>query len=127
MGRLATREAGRPLGQGDVFAAVSNPTRRRMLDLLAGGARPAGDLVAAFPGLPQPAVSRHLKVLREAGLVTTSPKAQQRIYSLRPDRLREVDAWVSHYRSFWLGRLEALSRHLDRPTGGRPGAVGGRR
>ena len=126
MPRPTAQGLGRATGGGDVFAAVSNPTRRRMLDLLARGARPAGDLVAAFPALPQPAVSRHLRVLREAGLVVTHPRAQQRIYSLRPDGLREVDAWVSHYRSFWLGRLDALSEHLDRRSGPRPGARGGR-
>ncbi|MCI4324736.1 MAG: metalloregulator ArsR/SmtB family transcription factor [Thermoplasmata archaeon] len=109
----------------DVFAAVSNPTRRRILDLLRARDRPAGELVAAFPGLPQPAVSRHLKVLRLAGLVRVSPHAQQRIYSLRPTRLRELDAWVSLYREFWPARLDSLAEHLDRtrarPARGRGG------
>jgi DNA-binding transcriptional ArsR family regulator len=127
MARLRNAEGGRSVAHSDVFAAVSNPTRRRMLDLLADGARPAGDLVAAFPALPQPAVSRHLKVLREAGLVVTAPRAQQRIYSLRPEGLREVDAWISHYRSFWLDRLESLSRHLDRAPIGRTPTKGGHR
>jgi DNA-binding transcriptional ArsR family regulator len=110
------------LESNDVFAAVSNPTRRRILDLLKASERPAGDLVAAFPSLPQPAVSRHLRILREAGLVSVSPRAQQRVYSLRPAKLRELDAWVSLYREFWTGRLDALEEHLDRsdhgPTGG---------
>jgi|SRR5271154_3628840 len=97
-----------------VFMAVSNPTRRRILDLLKGRDRPAGELVAAFPALPQPAISRHLRVLREAGLVEVSPRAQQRIYSLQPARLRELDAWVSVYRGFWTDRLGSLSTHLDR-------------
>jgi len=79
----------------DVFTAVSNPTRRRILDLLTLRDRPAGELASAFPSLPQPAVSRHLKVLRLAGLVRGFPRAQQRVYSLRPNRLREVDEWVS--------------------------------
>ena len=96
-----------------VFAAVSNPDRRRILDLLRSGERPAGELVAAFPGLPQPAVSRHLKVLRQAGLVVVSPRAQQRIYSLEPKKLRDVDSWVSLYREFWSGRLESLAAHLE--------------
>ncbi len=96
-----------------VFAAVSNPSRRRILDLLKAGGRPAGDLVAAFPDLPQPAISRHLRILREAGLVTVLPKAQQRIYSLRPMKLRGVDAWVSLYREFWSSRLDSLATHLD--------------
>jgi len=96
-----------------VFAAVSNPNRRRILDLLKAGERPAGELVAAFPKLPQPAVSRQLRILREAGLVTVSQRAQQRIYSLEPTKLREVDAWVSLYREFWSGRLDSLEAHLD--------------
>jgi len=99
-----------------VFSALANPERRRILDLLRHGERPAGELVAAFPGLPQPAISRHLRVLREAGLVRVSPKAQQRIYSIQPNRLREVDSWVSHYRRFWSGRLQRLSEHLDRES-----------
>jgi len=96
-----------------VFAAVSNPTRRRILELLRGGERQAGELVSAFPSLPQPAVSRHLRVLREAGLVAVSPQAQRRIYSLKPSKLREVDAWVSSYREFWSGRLESLKTRLS--------------
>jgi len=100
-----------------VFAALSNPTRRRMLELLKEGERQAGELVAAFPALPQPAVSRHLRILREAGLVVVSPQAQRRIYALQPGRLREVDTWVSAYREFWSGRLESLKTHLDERKG----------
>jgi len=96
-----------------VFAAVSNPTRRRILELLKDGERQAGELVSAFPSLPQPAVSRHLRVLREAGLVAVSPQAQRRVYTLKPGKLREVDAWVSSYREFWSGRLESLNTHLN--------------
>ena len=97
-----------------VFAAVANPERRKLLDLLKSGGKPAGELVAAFPGLPQPAVSRHLRILREAGLVVVSPRAQRRIYSLRPDGLREVDSWVSLYRRFWQEHLDSLAEHLDK-------------
>lgn len=109
------------MGQGRyranaVFAALSNPERRRMLDLLRQGERPAGELAAAFPELPQPAISRHLRILRESGLVTVSPRAQRRIYALEPGRLREVDAWVSEYRRFWSGRLDSLAAHLDSAT-----------
>ena len=96
-----------------VFAALANPDRRKILDLRRDGERPAGDLVAAFPGLPQPAVSRHLRTLREAGLVVASPRAQKRLYSLEPSKLREVDAWVSRYREFWPVKLDALSSHLE--------------
>jgi DNA-binding transcriptional ArsR family regulator len=109
-----------------VFAAVSNPTRRQILDLLKGGGRPAGELVEAFSALPQPAVSRHLRILREAELVDVSPHAQQRIYSLRPEGLRELDAWVSRYREFWSGRLDSLADHLDTKYDARP-REGGRR
>ena len=96
-----------------VFAAVSNADRRKMLDILKFGDRPVGELVEAFPDLPQPAVSRHLKILREAGLVSVSPRAQRRIYSLRPAKLRELDVWISYYRGFWSGRLDSLATHLD--------------
>jgi DNA-binding transcriptional ArsR family regulator len=96
----------------DVFAAVAEPTRRAMLDLLAEGDRAAGDLVAAFPSLTQPAISRHLRVLRDVGLVDSRPDAQRRIYALRPERLAEVDAWLARYRRFWSGQLDALENHL---------------
>ena len=96
-----------------VFAAVSNSERRRILDLLRVSERSAGELVAAFPKLPQPAISRHLRILREAGLVSVSPRARQRIYTLQPTKLREVDAWVSLYREFWSGRLDSLTAHLN--------------
>jgi DNA-binding transcriptional ArsR family regulator len=97
----------------DVFVAVAEPTRRAILDLLAEGERPAGALVAAFPELTQPAVSRHLRVLLEVGLVEVRPEAQRRIYALRPDRLAEMDDWLGRYRRFWDHRLDALERHLD--------------
>jgi len=98
----------------DVFSAVAEPTRRQMLVLLAKGERSAGELVEAFPQLTQPAVSRHLRVLREARLVEVRPRAQQRIYALRPERLRELDRWVSIYRPFWSDRLDSLESHLDK-------------
>lgn len=103
----------------DVFSAVADPSRRQMLDILATGERPAGDLVKAFPRLTQPAVSRHLRVLRETGLVDVRARAQQRIYVLRPGHLRELDQWLSTYRQFWPQQLDALAKHLDRTR--RPG------
>jgi len=103
----------------DVFSAIADPSRRGMLDMLAKGERPAGDLVRAFPRLTQPAVSRHLRVLREAGLVEARARAQQRIYVLRPDHLRELDQWISHYRAFWPQQLDALAAHLDGARGSR--------
>lgn len=99
--------------KNEIFAAVSNRTRRDILDMLRTGDRHAGQLVAAFPRLPQPAISRHLKILREAGLVAVSRQAQKRLYSLQPKKLREVDSWVSLYREFWSGRPESLKDHLD--------------
>jgi DNA-binding transcriptional ArsR family regulator len=100
----------------DVFSAIAEPTRREMLAILAQGERSAGELVEAFPQLTQPAVSRHLRVLREARLVGVRPQAQQRIYALRPERLRELDQWISRYRPFWSDSLDSLEDHLDRTS-----------
>lgn len=97
--------------------AVAEPTRRAILDMLLDGERPAGDFVAAFPSLTQPAVSRHLRVLLDAGLVKVRPEAQRRLYALEPARLAELDLWMSRYRKFWGGRLDALGRHLDQLHG----------
>lgn len=83
-----------------------------MLDLLADGERPAGELVAALPSLTQPAVSRHLRVLREVGLVDVRVDAQRRIYALRPERLTQLDDWLARYRRFWVDHLDALETHL---------------
>jgi len=96
----------------DVFEVVAEPHRRAILDLLSGQPRPAGEIVAAFPALTQPAVSRHLRVLREAGLVEARAAAQQRIYALKPDRLAELDAWLQRFRHHWADHLDALERHL---------------
>ncbi len=106
----------------DVFTAVADPTRRAMLDLLTDGERPAGDLVAAFPALTQPAVSRHLRVLREVGLVDVRAQAQRRIYTLRADRLSEVDEWLGRYRQYWARHLDAVEAHLANTYIGTKGA-----
>ena|SRR5690349_18812137 len=98
----------------DTFSAIADPTRRAMLDLLMKGGRPAGDLVSAFSGISQPAVSKHLRVLREAGLVRVQVRAQQRIYSLQPKPLADLDAWVAKYKVFWPERLDALEKHLSK-------------
>src|SRR5947209_714909 len=97
----------------DVFEAIADPTRRQMLDLLRGREHAAGDLVSAFPRISQPAVSRHLRVLREAGLVNVRRSEQRRVYSLRPEGLAELDTWIARYRHFWNVQLDALERHLD--------------
>lgn len=98
---------------GDVFAAIADPTRRGVLDLLARGRRNAGEIASAFPRLTQPAVSRHLKVLREAGLVSVEVSAQQRIYALRPEGLMELYEWVAKHQAHWTESLDALERYLD--------------
>lgn len=98
----------------DVFEAIAEPSRRALLDVLAEGERSAGELVASLPRLTQPAVSRHLRVLREVGLVEVRPDAQRRIYALRADGLVEIDKWIGRYRRYWADHLDALERHLDR-------------
>jgi DNA-binding transcriptional ArsR family regulator len=97
----------------DTFAVLAEPTRRRILDQLRSRERSVGDLVGALE-LPQPAVSKHLKVLRDSGLVSCRTAAQQRIYRIEPKPLRAVDAWLAPYRRLWTKHLDALERHLDR-------------
>ena len=94
------------------FEVVAEPTRRRILDLLRERSRPVGELVE-LSGLSQPLVSKHLRVLRDAGLVRVRQDAQQRWYELRPEPLLEVDAWLEPYRRLWAESLDALERHLD--------------
>jgi DNA-binding transcriptional ArsR family regulator len=93
--------------------ALADPTRRRILELLATGERSAGELAAEFP-TSRPGVSRHLRVLREHGLVSVRAEAQRRLYSLDPAPLAELDAWLARYRSFWAQRLDALDTELRR-------------
>jgi DNA-binding transcriptional ArsR family regulator len=94
------------------YAALAEPNRRQILDLLRGGERSVGELVERLQ-LSQPGVSKHLKVLREAGLVAVRAAGKQRLYALDPEPLAEVDAWLEPYRDFWSGRLDALERHLE--------------
>jgi DNA-binding transcriptional ArsR family regulator len=96
-----------------LFEALADPHRRQILDLLRDGERAAGDLVEALP-LSQPGASRHLRILRDAGLVTVRKDAQRRIYRLTPGRLAELDAWLAPYRKFWSNRLDALEDHLSK-------------
>jgi DNA-binding transcriptional ArsR family regulator len=95
------------------FEVLAEPRRREILDLLRGGERPVGELVEQL-ALSQPAVSKHLKVLRDAGLVEVRQDAQRRWYRLRPAPLAEIDAWLEPYRDLWRTRLDALESHLDR-------------
>jgi DNA-binding transcriptional ArsR family regulator len=101
----------------DTFSAVADPKRRAMLDLLVKRERSAGELVSAFPGISQPAVSKHLRILKDAGLVDMRVQAQQRIYTLQPKGLAELDAWIAKYKIFWPDRLDSLERHLDKNKG----------
>jgi DNA-binding transcriptional ArsR family regulator len=95
-----------------VFEVLAEPNRRRILDLLRDEPRAVGDLVSEL-GISQPGVSKHLRVLREAGLVSATVDAQRRVYRVRPEPLQEIDAWLAPYRAAWAGRLDALERHLD--------------
>ncbi len=94
------------------FELLAEPNRRRILDLLRDGERPVGELVDRL-GMSQPAVSKHLRLLRESGLVDVRTDAQRRVYRLRPEPLEEVDAWLEPYRRFWNDRFDRLEQHLD--------------
>jgi DNA-binding transcriptional ArsR family regulator len=95
------------------FEAIADPNRRRILDLLRGGEQPAGDLVRVM-GMSQPGLSKHLKALREAGLVSMRPDGQRRLYRLEPHQLGALDAWLQPFRAFWSERLDALDDHLNK-------------
>ena len=96
-----------------VLQALSDPSRRTVLDTLAGGPATAGELAALLP-IARPGVSRHLRVLREAGLVEVRQQAQRRVYSLRPEPLAEVSEWLGRYRDLWEQRLDALHTEIAR-------------
>jgi DNA-binding transcriptional ArsR family regulator len=109
-----------------VFEALADPTRRRIMELLAAGERSAGDLAAEF-AISRPGVSRHLRVLRESGLVRSRGQGQRRLYSVDPAPLAEVQAWLTRYQQFWAQRLDALDTEVRRGrrgagSGGEPGA-----
>jgi DNA-binding transcriptional ArsR family regulator len=95
------------------FDVLAEPNRRRILDLLRAEERPVGELVDALT-LSQPAGSKHLRVLRDAGLVDVRSDAQRRLYRVRADPLRAVDDWLEPFRALWASRLDDLERHLDR-------------
>ena len=98
------------------WAALADPHRRAVLDLLRDRAHAVGELVDRL-GLTQPQASKHLRVLRDAGLVQVRQEAQRRVYALEPGPLAELDVWLAPYRRLWNERLDALGRHLDRmPT-----------
>jgi DNA-binding transcriptional ArsR family regulator len=102
-----------PVATATTFDALSEPARRQILELLRQGERRVGELVERLD-LSQPGVSKHLRVLREAGLVSVRPEGRRRWYGLRPEPLADLDEWLAPYREFWGGRLDALEHHLDR-------------
>src|ERR1043166_7301978 len=95
------------------FAILAEPNRRAMLKLLASSERSVGELERRLR-MPQPTVSKHLRVLRDAGFVESIGAAQRRLYRLKPEPLQELDAWLAPFRRFWSAHLDALERHLDR-------------
>lgn len=101
----------------DQFAALADPTRRHILEMLCEGPRPASAIAGAFELTP-PAISQHLKALRETGLVRVEVDGTRRIYSLDPAGLAAVEAWLVRMRGFWSARLDALERALEREKGG---------
>ena len=94
------------------FEILAEPNRRRILDLLRERERPVGELVGALT-LSQPAVSKHLRILRDAGFVEARVEAQRRLYRVRAEQLREIDEWIAPYRALWNESLDFLERHLD--------------
>src|SRR5580704_8292350 len=97
----------------NLYEAIAEPNRRRIIELVGEGERSAGDLVDALE-ISQPGVSKHLRVLREAGLVSVRKDAQRRVYKLKPEKLAELDAWIRPYRKFWSETLDALDAHLKK-------------
>ena len=95
------------------FGIIAEPNRRAILGLLASSERSVSEIEQKLR-MPQPSVSKHLRVLRDAGFVEARVEAQRRVYSIRAEPLREVDAWLDHFRHFWSTHVDALERHLDR-------------
>jgi len=96
-----------------VFEIIAEPNRRAILSLLVSSQHSVGEIERQL-SMPQPTVSKHLRVLRDAGFVESTVDAQRRLYRLRPEPFQEVDAWLEQFRRFWSARVDALERHLDR-------------
>src|SRR5215469_9165506 len=96
-----------------VFEIIAEPNRRAILSLLVSSQQSVGEIERKLR-MPQPTVSKHLRVLREAGFVESAVDAQRRLYRLRPEPFQEVDAWLAPFRRFWSAHVDALERHLDR-------------
>jgi DNA-binding transcriptional ArsR family regulator len=105
----------RRLASIDVFQAIADPTRRRILDLLGDGERPVTELARQFD-VTLSAISQHMRVLRDAGLVRMRPAGRERLYRLSADPLREVSEWVGHHERFWRDKLAALGDHLEKES-----------
>ena len=97
----------------DAFETLADPSRRRIVEALRAGERPVNDIVARVD-IHQSGVSRHLRILAEAGFVRVRPDGAQRFYSLRPERFQEIDAWVQRYRALWESRLDRFARALEK-------------
>ena len=95
------------------FEIIAEPNRRAILSILVSSQQPVGEIERRLR-MPQPTVSKHLRVLREAGFVESTVDAQRRLYRLKPEPLQEVDAWLAPFRQFWSAHVDALARHLDR-------------
>ncbi len=105
-----------------VFEIIAEPNRRAILSLLVSSQQSVGEIERHL-GMPQPTVSKHLRVLREAGFVEATVDAQRRLYRLKPEPLQEIDEWLAPFRRFWSVHLDALERHLDRMEPAAPAAV----
>jgi DNA-binding transcriptional ArsR family regulator len=102
-----------------VFEIIAEPNRRAILSLLVSSQQSVGEIERQLR-MPQPTVSKHLRVLREAGFVESSVDAQRRLYRLKPEPLQELDAWLAPFRQFWSAHIDALERHLDRMDSSTP-------
>ena len=103
----------RATSSSDAFRAIADPTRRAVLDLLQTGERPVGQLAQSFR-MTQPALSQHLKVLRDAGLVSQRHVGRERLYRLEPQRLKSIADWIGAYEQFWRGKMKALGEFLEK-------------
>src|SRR6201999_4649138 len=117
--------AGEKKRGGGLFDVIAEPNRRAILSLLVLSRQSVGEIERHLR-MPQPTVSKHLRVLREAGFVESRVDAQRRLYRLRPEPLMEVDEWLAQFRRFWLGHVDGLERHLDR-TNPQPAPKGKKR
>lgn len=102
----------RPVASADIFQAIADPTRRALLDRLSTGEQPVKQLAEPF-AMSLPAISQHLRILCEAGLVQMRSSGRQRLYRLNPEPLKQVSDWIAHYEHFWQQKLEALGNYLE--------------